>query len=672
MKIFEFFKDLFYFIIVLLYTGWQQPELQIYFINIFNMSNKKAIGIDLGSTMSEVCVMESGRPAIVLTAEGSKTFPSVVNIDDNGERKVGASAKRQMLMKPKQTINLIKRLIGRNWEEAQDAIKHLHYDVVNHNGYPYVKINDKEYSPQEISSWILQELKKQADEYLGHSVEDAVITVPALFDDSQRNATKEAGELAGLNVLRIINEPTAACLASKLEKSGKYAVVDFGGSTTDVTVLDYDKEMQLVEVLSSYGDTWLGGADIDNAVAQWIIDEFKKQENFDLSKDPMAMQRVVEAAEKAKIELSGVTETEINLPYITAVDGVPKHFVKKLNKANFENIASKYVDKVIKCAEDARAKADCTLDGIILVGGSCRIPLLQKRLTDKFGVELIHKADLDLAVAEGAAIQANKLVGNTSDEDITLLDVTPISLGIEVNGSQMGKLIDANTTIPTRKSQVFTTAVDNQPAVSIIVLQGERPMSRDNKIIGQFNLDGIAPAPRGVPQIEVTFEMDANGILTVTAKDLGTQKEQHITIEKGNSLSKEEIERIKKDAADHAEEDKKKKEEIDKLNTAEGYKYAVEASLKDEHMGSKFTDEEKEKINELLKELDEQLQTKDLEKIEPARKALEDYYQPIIMRIYQESAPKQDAQQAQGNPFAQMGGDNPFKDAEVVDAEEVK
>lgn len=636
------------------------------------MSNKKAIGVDLGSTMSEVCVMENGRPAIVLTAEGSKTFPSVVNIDDNGERRVGASAKRQMLMKPKQTINLIKRLIGRNWEEAQDAIKHLHYDVVNHNGYPYVKINDKEYSPQEISSWILQELKKQAEEYLGHSVEDAVITVPALFDDSQRNATKEAGELAGLNVLRIINEPTAACLASKLEKSGKYAVVDFGGSTTDVTVLDYDKDSQLIEVLSSYGDTWLGGADIDNAVAQWIVDEFKKQENVDLSKDPMAMQRVLESAEKAKIELSGVTETEINLPYITAVDGVPKHFVKKLNKATFENIASKFVDKVIKCAEDARVKADCTLDGIILVGGSCRIPLLQKSLTDKFGVELIHKADLDLAVAEGAAIQANILAGNTSDEDVLLLDVTPISLGIEVNGSQMGKLIEANTTIPNRKSQVFTTAVDNQPAVSIVVLQGERPMSRDNKIIGQFNLDGIAPAPRGVPQIEVTFEMDANGILTVTAKDLGTQKEQHITIEKGNSLSQEEIERIKKDAADHAEEDKKKKEEIDKLNTVEGYKYAVEASLKDEHMGAKFTDEEKEKINELLKELNEQLQTKDLEKIEPARKALEDYYQPIIMRIYKETAPQQGAQQAQGNPFAQMGVDNPFKDATFTQAEEVK
>ena len=643
------------------------------------MSNKKAIGVDLGSTMSEVCVIENGQPTIVLTAEGSKTFPSIVNIDDNGERRVGASAKRQMLMKPKQTINLIKRLIGRTWDEAQEAIKHLHYDVVNHNGYPYVKINNKEYSPQEISSWILQELKKQAEEYLGHSIEDAVITVPALFDDSQRNATKEAGELAGLNVLRIINEPTAACLASKLEKSGKYAVVDFGGSTTDVTVLDYDKDSQLIEVLSSFGDTWLGGADLDNAIAKWIVDEFKKQENVDASKDPMAMQRIVEAAEKAKIELSGVTETEINLPYLTAVDGIPKHFVKTLNKANFENIVSKYIDKVVKCADEAVNKANTTLDGIILVGGSCRVPLLQKKLTERFHVELIHKADLDLAVAQGAAIQANILVGNTSADDVLLLDVTPISLGIEVNGSQMGKLIEANTTIPTRKSQVFTTAVDNQPAVSIVVLQGERPMSRDNKIIGQFNLDGIAPAPRGIPQIEVTFEMDANGILSVSAKDLGTGKEQHITIENQNNLSKDEIERIKKDAADHAEEDKKKKEEIDKLNAAEGFKYGVENAMKDDAMGSKFTDDEKQQIEPLLKEFDEALQTKDLAKIEPAQKKLEDVFNPIITRIYQESAPKQDAQQ-NSNPFAQMGGDNPFKnaqftngnDAEEVQAEEVK
>lgn len=632
------------------------------------MSNK-AIGIDLGSTMSEVCVMEAGHPTIVLTAEGSKTFPSVVYINEDGERKVGMSAKRQMLTHPKETIYLIKRLIGRNWEEAQDAIKHLHYDIVNHNGYPYVKIHDKEYSPQEIASWILLELKKQAEEYLGHEVTSAVITVPALFDDSQRNATKEAGELAGLEVLRIINEPTAACLASKLEKSGKYAVVDFGGSTTDVTVLDYDKDSQLIEVLSSYGDTWLGGADIDNGISQWIIDEFKKQEGVDASKDPMAMQRIIEAAEKAKIELSGLSETEINLPYLMPVENVPKHFVKTLTKANFEKIATEYIDRVIKCADDARQKANCTLDGIILVGGSCRIPLLQKKLTDKFGVELIHKADLDLAVAQGASIQANILVGNTSENDVLLLDVTPISMGIEVNGYQMGKLIEANTTIPTRKSQVFTTAADNQPAVSIVVLQGERPLSKDNKQIGRFDLDGIAPAPRGIPQIEVTFEMDANGILTVSAKDLGTQKEQHITIEKGNSLSPEEIERIKKDAEEHAEEDKKKKEEIDKLNEAESYKYSVEQTLNNEEMSKEFSDDEKKNIEELLKELDEQLPSRDLEKIEPAKKKLEEAFTPIVTRIYMKNAPQQ--QDMKNNPFF-AGSDNPFNNMQFTKGEEVK
>lgn len=445
-------------------------------------------------------------------------------------------------------------------------------------------------------------------------------------------------------------------------------------STTDVTVLDFDKESALIEVLSSYGDTWLGGADLDNAVAGWIVEEFKKLEGVDLSKDKMAMQRVVEAAEKAKIELSGVTQTEINLPYITAVDGVPKHFVQNITKAKFESIIDTYLKKVVNCAEDAVKKADTTLDGIILVGGSCRVPALQKKLTDKFNVELIHKADLDLAVAEGAAIQANILAGNVSDDDVLLLDVTPISLGIEVNGNQMGKLIDANTTIPVRKSQVFTTAVDNQPAVSIVVLQGERPMSKDNKQIGMFNLDGIAPAPRGIPQIEVTFEMDANGLLTVTAKDLGTQKEQHITIEKGNSLTQEEIDRIKKDAADHAEEDKKKKEEIDKINQAEGFKYGVENSLKDETMGSKFTEDEKTKIQDLVTKLNDALQTKDLDKIEPERKALEEYYQPIITRIYQESMPKQgdETQTTGSNPFEAMGSDNPFKDATFTQAEEVK
>lgn len=593
---------------------------------------KKAIGIDLGSTMSEVCVMEGGHPTIVLTAEGSKTFPSVVNIGDDGERKVGAPAKRQMLMKPKQTVNLIKRLIGRTWEEAQDAIKHLQYEVVNHDGFPYVKINDREYSPQEISSWILAELKKMAEGYLGTEVTDAVITVPALFDDAQRNATKEAGELANLNVLRIINEPTAACLASKLDKSGKYAVVDFGGSTTDVTVLDYDKDTQVIEVLSSYGDTWLGGADLDNAVAQWIVDEFKKQEDVDISKDTMAMQRIIEAAEKAKIELSSTVNTEINLPYLTAVDGMPKHFIKSINKATFENIVSKYIDKVVKCAEDAVKKADTELDGIILVGGSCRVPLLQQRLTETFNVELIHKADLDTAVAEGAAIQANTLVGGEGAGEMLLLDVTPLTLGIETVGGVMTPLVEANTTIPTKKTQIFSTAVDNQPAVTINVLQGERPLARDNKSIGLFNLDGIAPARRGVPQIEVIFEVTADGIVSVTAIDKATKKEQHITIENKNSLSKEEIDRIKREAEEHAEEDKKTKEKLETANKCESLIYSTEQMI--ESMKDNVTEEDKSFFNEQMDKLKEMKEKDDYTGFEDVEKEVQERWYSISAKAY--------------------------------------
>ena len=648
--------------------------------------SKKAIGIDLGSTMSEVAIIENGNPTVIVSPEGSNTFPSMVCIDKNGERKVGAQARRQALVHPKETINLIKRLIGRTWDESQEAIKHLNYDVVNKNGFPYVKINDREYSPQEISSWILQALKKQAEDYTGQEITDAVITVPALFDDTQRNATKEAGMLAGLNVLRIINEPTAACLASRLEKSGKYMVVDFGGSTTDVTVLDFDKDSGLIEVLSSYGDTWLGGADLDNELSNYIISEFKKSSGVDLSKDPMALQRVKEAAENAKIELSKQSMSNINLPYITAVDGTPQHLDISVSKAKFEQLIDKYIDKVIECGKQSLKLANITdVDGIILVGGSCRVPLVQEKLKRNFGDKLIQKAHLDLAVAEGAAIQANILVGNSSADDVLLLDVTPISLGIETNGSQMTKLVEANTTIPTQKKQIFTTAVDNQPAVSIVVLQGERPMSRDNKIIGQFNLDGIAPAPRGIPQIEVAFDLDANGILSVSAKDLGTGKEQHITIEGGNSLSQEEIDRIKKDAEDHKAEDEKKKKEFEKLNQAEGYLYAVRGSLKDDSMGSKFTEDEKKQIEELATKLEEELATKDLEKIEAAQKALDEVYGPIITRIYKESAPqgtdpdggvKGETGHMGSNPFEAMGGDNPFKDvkfeAQDVQAEEVK
>lgn len=625
------------------------------------MSNKVCIGIDLGSTKSEVSIIENGKPVTIVTPEGSRTFDSIVGFSKEGERLVGASAKRQMLIRPKQTINLIKRLIGRTWAEAQDAIKHLNYEVVNHNGYAWVKIDDKEYSPQEISSWILEALKKMAEDYTGQECKDAVITVPAMFDDNQRNATKEAGALAGLNVLRIIAEPTAACLASNLTKSGKYAVVDYGGSTLDVSVIDFDKsdDTPLIEVLASYGDTWLGGADLDNAVANYIVNEFKKSNNIDLSKDAMAMQRIKEAAEKAKIELSSSTTTEINLPYITANADGPQHLDITLSKATFEQIISPWVDKVINCAKESlhRAHLD-TVNGIILVGGSCRIPLVQKKLTDTFGVELIHKADLDTAVSEGAAIQANILGGNASDNDVVLLDVTPISLGIVANGNLNAKIIEANTTIPTKKSQIFTTAADNQTAVTIQVLQGERPLAADNKQIASFNLDGIAPARRGIPQIEVTFDIDANGILNVYAKDKATGKEQHVTIDNKNSLSKEEIERIKADAAAHAEEDKKKAEEIKLINDAESYKFATQNFINDDKTKDLISADDKTKLNDLINKLDEAIKSKKVDDVKTAQKNLEDAFNPIAQKIYaaNQSNSENTSSGTASNPFDKNNG----------------
>ena len=597
----------------------------------------KAIGVDLGSTKSEVSIIENGKPTVIITPEGSRTFDSIVGFNKDNELLVGAPAKRQMVVRPKETINLIKRLIGRTYDEAQDAIKHLNYDVVNHNGYAWVSIDGKEYSPQQISSWILEELKKMAEEYVGETINDVVITVPAMFDDNQRNATKEAGKLAGMNVLRIIAEPTAACLASKIDKSGKYMVVDTGGSTTDVSVIDYDitDGTPVMEVLASYGDTWLGGADIDNAIAHYIVDIYKKESGIDLSKDNLAMQRVIDASEKAKIELSSAITTNINLPYITADETGPKHLDITLNKAATDNLIGSLVDKVITCAKESLSKAKLdTVDGIILVGGTCRVPLVQEKLKNTFNVELIHKADLDTAVSEGAAIQANILAGNSTDNDVVLLDVTPISFGIVANGTMNAKIIEANTTIPTKKSQIFTTAVDNQTSVTIQVLQGERPAAADNKEIASFNLDGIAPAKRGMPQIEVTFDIDANGLLNVYAKDKATGKEQHVTIDNKNSLTDDEIARVKADAEAHKADDAKKAEEFKKINEAESYKYAVENSINDESLKDKISDEDKKTLTELITKLDVAINSHDINAIDNAKNELEQTFKPISEKIY--------------------------------------
>lgn len=618
--------------------------------------SRKAIGIDLGSTMSEVAVIEGGEPKVMLTTEGSRTFPSVVAIDKKtGERKVGAPAKRQAIMNPKNTINLVKRFMGRKFDDPEviEAKKHIQYDIVNHNGWAYIQIDGKEYSPQQISSWILAELKKMAEDYTGETITDAVITVPAMFPDSARTATKEAGELAGLNVLRIINEPTAATLASKLEKSGVYVVCDFGGSTLDNSVMEFDTESNTIEILASNGDTFLGGADLDNEVAKYVCDEFKSSNGIDLKKDSMAMQRVMEAVEKAKIELSSSTQTEINLPYITAVDGVPQHLVMTLSKAKFENLIAPYVDRVINSAKDALKAADKTgeLDGIIIVGGSCRIPYIQERLEKELGAPLLKKAELDLAVAQGASIQANILAGNYSSTDMVLLDVTPLSLGIEVQGGMMAKLIDANTTIPTSKTETFSTAADNQTSVNIVIAQGERARIQDNKIIGQFILDGIMPAPRGVPQIDVTFDIDASGIVTVSAKDKATGKEQKVTIQNSTSLSKEEIERIKADAELHKAEDEAKKKEMTIINSTESKVYGIENALKS--AGDKVSEDDKKAVETKILEVKKVLDTKVVADIEKASKELDDVWNPVVAKIYGGGSSTNGS-----NPFGDFAGGN--------------
>ena len=564
----------------------------------------KVIGIDLGSTLSEVAVIEGGNPVVVVNEEGSSTTPSIINLKENSP-KVGGAAKRQMLVAPKETVNLIKRFMGGTYDEVKEAITHVQYDVVNDNGLPRVSINGRKYSPEELSAMILTKMKKVAEDYLGDTVTDAVITVPAFFSDAAKSATKQSGELAGLNVLRIISEPTAALLASNIDKKkdGKYLVVDFGGSTTDFSVADISDNV--VEILSSYGDVYLGGSDIDKVVSEYLTANFKESNDIDLTTDSMAMSRVIEAAEKAKIELSNSGSTDINLPYLTVKDNQPVHLIDTLTKAKFEQLIRPIVDRVINCGKVALEKAQLNasdLDGVLLVGGSCRIPLVQDEIIKNFGNKLIKSANLDLAVAEGAAIQANILAGGESD--ILLLDVTPLRLGIETMGGVMTTLVEANTTIPCSKEQIFSTATDNQTAVTINVLQGERPLAKDNKQIGLFNLDGIAPARKGVPQIVVKFDIDANGILSVSAVDKATGKEQHITIENKHTLTQEEIDRIKQEAEEHAAEDAKTKERLDKQNKVDSTIYQVEKTVEDfKDKPEVLTEDDKTYFNSKIEEL---------------------------------------------------------------------